>query len=90
MYSEITVCVSPSCEHLKTSWIHQAIHSIGNSFIVCVVGRDARMREAMRVFGVSVHFEPIVSNLGLPEGIEIPTDKRASRREWFWKLVSTI
>jgi hypothetical protein len=54
MYSEITVCVSPSCEHLETSWIHQAINSTGNSFTVCVVGRDARTREAMRVFGTSV------------------------------------
>jgi hypothetical protein len=81
MYSEIKVSVSPSCEHLETSWIHQEIHSTGNSFTVCVVGRDARTREAMRVFGASVHCEPIVPNLGLPQGTEIPTDERASRRE---------
>jgi hypothetical protein len=48
-------------------------------------------REAMRVFGASVHSEPIVQNVGLPQGTEIPTDKRASRREsGFWRLVSTI
>jgi hypothetical protein len=76
----------------KPSWIHQAIHSTGNSFTVCVdVGRDAQTREAMRVFGASVHSEPIVPNLGLPWGTEIPTDERASRREsGFWRLVSTI
>ncbi len=88
MYSEITVRVSPSCEHLETRWIHQAIHSTGNSFIVCVVGRDARTKEAMRVFGASVHSEPILPNLGLPHGTEIPTEERASRKEsgfegWF-------
>jgi hypothetical protein len=64
MYSEITVSVSPLCEHLDTSWIHQAIHSTRNSFTVCVVGRDARMREAMRVFGASVHSEPILRYSG--------------------------
>ncbi len=80
MYSEIEVSVSPSCEYLETSWIHQ-VHSTGNSFTVWVVGRDARTREAMRVFGASVHSEPIVPNLGLPQGTEIPTDERASRRE---------
>jgi hypothetical protein len=80
MYSEIEVSVSPSCEYLETSWIHQ-VHSTGNSFTVCVVGRDARTREAMRMFGASVHSEPIVPNLGLPQGTEIPTDERASRRE---------
>jgi hypothetical protein len=35
----------------------------------------------MRVFGASVHSEPIVPNLGHPQGTEIPTDERASRRE---------
>jgi hypothetical protein len=95
MYSEITVSVSPSCEHLETCWIHQAIHSTGNSFTVCVVGRDARTREAMRVFGASVHSQPIVPNLGLPQGTEIPTDERASRREsgfggWFQRSKSVF
>jgi len=66
------------------------IHSTGNSFTVCVIGRDAQTREAMRVFGASVHSKPLVPNLGLPQGTEIPTDKRVSRREWFWRLVSTI
>ncbi len=33
------------------------------------------MREAMRVFGARVHSEPIVPNLGLPQGTEIPIDE---------------
>ncbi|CAK9207654.1 unnamed protein product [Sphagnum jensenii] len=42
----------------------------------------------MRVFGARVHSEPIVPNLGLPQGTEIPIDKRVSRKEsgfggWF-------
>ncbi len=45
----------------------------------------SQTREAMRVFGASLHSGPIVPNLGLPQGTEIPTDKRASRREWLWR-----
>jgi hypothetical protein len=56
---------------------------------------DARTREAMRVFGTSVHSEPIVPNLGLPQRTEIPTDERASRREsgiegWFQRSKSVF
>jgi hypothetical protein len=47
----------------------------GNFFTICVVGKDARMREAMRVFGARVHSEPIVPNLGFPQGTEIPIDE---------------
>jgi hypothetical protein len=46
--------------------IWKQFHSIGNSFIVYVVGRDAQTKEAMRVFGASVHSKPTIPNLGLP------------------------
>ncbi|CAM6046137.1 unnamed protein product [Sphagnum compactum] len=68
-----------------------AEHSAGRIWaggILYITLWDARTREAMRVFGASVYSEPIVPNLGLPQGTEIPTDERASRREsgfggWF-------
>jgi len=49
----------------------------------------------MRVFGASVHSERMVPNLGFPQGIEIPTDERASRREsgfggWFQRSKSVF
>jgi hypothetical protein len=95
MYSKINVSVSPSLEHMETSWIHQTIHSIGNSFTIYVVGRDVRTREIMKVFGANVHSEPIVPNLGLPQGMEIPTNERASRTEsgfgiWFQQSKSVF
>jgi hypothetical protein len=64
MYSAITASVSPSFEHLETSRIHQATLSL---FVLLA---DARTREAMRVFGASVHSEPIVPNLCLPQGLK--------------------
>ncbi|CAN5960222.1 unnamed protein product [Sphagnum jensenii] len=56
--------------------------------ILYIIFEDARTKEAMRVFGASVHSEPILPNLGLPHGTEIPIDERASRKEsgfegWF-------
>jgi hypothetical protein len=64
MYSEIAASGSPSCEHLETSRIHQA------TLLLFVFLADTRTREEMRVFGASVHSEPIVPNLGLPQGLK--------------------
>jgi hypothetical protein len=49
----------------------------------------------MKVFGASVHSEPIVPNLGLPQGTKIPIDERASRTEsgfgiWFQQSKSVF